>query len=100
MRLSNQPGDHYSGATCTICSRRATAMWSGVGGEIFVCQCCALDTLPRLIADAVIADVVQRLPEGVQHEMDNAFYRGLAVAAVGELRQLKSAALASLRCSR
>lgn len=50
--------DMYKDATCSICgNKHPVAMWSGCE-DIFVCTSCAENILPRLIADAFMADHV------------------------------------------
>ena len=88
MRMPDQPGP-YVGETCTICDKTADAMWSGMRGDVFICAHCAINTLPRLIADAFFSDVRRRLREPVQHDIERAFYRGLCDVAFGELRRVQ-----------
>lgn len=45
----------YADAKCSICGGEPNAMWGG-REPIFVCRTCALEILPRLIADAIIDD--------------------------------------------
>ncbi len=51
--------DMFPDAKCDICGHNATAMWSGKE-SIFICRRCAVDVLPRLIADAILSDVQVR----------------------------------------
>lgn len=45
----------YPNAKCTICgSDHPSAMWRG-DEDIFVCHRCAINILPRLMADALMA---------------------------------------------
>lgn len=38
---------------CAFCDRKPTAYWHGINANISVCESCAVDILPRLIADAI-----------------------------------------------
>jgi hypothetical protein len=50
--------DLYPDAKCSICGSHPTAMWRGVS-DVFICPGCAVDVLPRLIADALTPDDAQ-----------------------------------------
>lgn len=52
MRLRVREYDVYADAKCSLCGKRADAMWGG-DTNVFVCSTCAVDTLPQLIADAI-----------------------------------------------
>jgi hypothetical protein len=52
---SEEEQDLYPDSKCSICGAEPSAMWGGQE-PIFVCRNCALDVLPRLIADALIDD--------------------------------------------
>jgi len=41
-------------AKCFHCGAPFNAMWQGSEGILYVCTPCAVDVLPRLIADAVV----------------------------------------------
>lgn len=45
--------DLYPKSKCSICGHPAIAMWNGIN-EVFVCRDCAINILPRLMADAIM----------------------------------------------
>lgn len=59
LDVSEEIIDMYPDAKCNICGHEAAAMWNGEK-DIFICPHCAVDVLPRLIADAILSDVLAR----------------------------------------
>jgi len=51
MRINSNHCEN--GAKCLFCDSQASATWQGQNGTVNVCQNCATDVLPRLIADAI-----------------------------------------------
>lgn len=56
MAQSHESHVGYHDGICTLCGERSTAFWVGDVATIGVCEPCALDKLPRLIADALTSD--------------------------------------------
>jgi hypothetical protein len=70
MYLDPSKDNPYVGEKCQFCGDDdATAMWRGEGVDTFVCRGCAIDILPRLIADACffpaakMAEMSQMVPK-------------------------------------
>jgi len=47
-------GSNRHNESCTLCEKKSVAYWMGLGTTIHVCQDCALNILPALIADAIV----------------------------------------------
>lgn len=45
--------DQIEPGKCFCCGEKAAAMWHGLEGQVDVCASCAIEVLPKLIADAV-----------------------------------------------
>ena len=75
--------DMYAGKRCRLCGNdHPAAMWRGEM-DIFVCTTCAIDVLPRLIADAVVsdhADFTSVLED--KNRIDKAFWEAVACRAL------------------
>jgi len=77
---------------CTICGANSEAFWDGAGGIVEVCQQCAIETLPALIADAAFVPP----PSGVNahdslcHQVDRfekAFWKSVAFRLLQERKE-------------
>jgi hypothetical protein len=78
-----------SGGKCSICCEHdATATWRTMGQPIGVCERCALDVLPALIADAVFIPK-DRGADSLKHKLgvaELAFWRAMALRLEGGQR--------------
>lgn len=98
---------------CTICAERAAvATWMCQGEEtpeISVCRWCAINELPRLIADAVFGSMPVGVRSGVfgtpRKNSEDAFkdvsanyYKAMSNAALGGM--IKPLTFSCLRCSK
>jgi ribosomal protein L37AE/L43A len=45
--------NEFPNAKCSVCNKPASAMWRGAT-DLFICQECAVNILPRLMADAIV----------------------------------------------
>ena len=70
--LSDPPGLKKNEVSCSFCGSEAvTAGWSGAL-NVFTCHHCAVETLPKLMADAVVEDTdADKLNDIVEHELRN-----------------------------
>lgn len=87
---------------CDVCGEPADAAWYGKA-NIHVCQECAINALPKLIADAIEAksnesNEVSRFAR-FGRQMLQSYFRGVAVA-VGHIRQERERVAAEERYAR
>ena len=55
VKLSSpMPPDVDPDAKCLFCGEPFNAMWHGSEGVLYICTACAVEVLPRVIADAVV----------------------------------------------
>jgi hypothetical protein len=71
---------------CTVCDGDATGWWRGQTGDVSLCPRCAVDAMPKLLADSLVGEfdsphVVQRL-QGSLKEFNAQFWRAAAIAIV------------------
>jgi len=78
---------------CAFCDNHPVAYWHLGTSDLKVCSTCAVDLLPRLIADAIAADggvddvrFVNRLHDALQR-IENAFWYGAFHAILQEKRR-------------
>jgi hypothetical protein len=70
---------------CSFCGAESRSYWWKGGGVFEVCESCALDKLPLLIADATgyrLKD--QQQAEAAFDRIGKAFWRGLAIHGMRE----------------
>ena len=70
---------------CFFCFEgTADAWWEGSAGTIFACRQCAIQSLPALIADAVVAAAPQGSPgiylDRARTQMESVYWRSAALA--------------------
>jgi hypothetical protein len=80
-----------AGMTCTLCGQPAAGAWHGTDGVVHLCDVCARQDVPRLIADSI------DLPRGaddrakaVADQIVAAYWQALALRV---LRREKDGAL-------
>lgn len=79
--LGQEAADHHERA-CAVCGGAWSALWVGLT-ELAVCRRCALEVLPRVIADAcwhphLTAAEAERVTADVRAE----FWRAIAIQAL------------------
>jgi hypothetical protein len=72
---------------CSFCGEReAAAVWRGATSEILVCRWCAIETLPKFMADAIVNDEVHQGTLGIVQDAllraDRNFYYGAFLSAI------------------
>jgi hypothetical protein len=75
---------------CFVCQNPADAVWIGYQ-NVSVCRSCAVNTLPRLIADTVAAQhqagADYRVFEETEREIVAAFWKGATASLAGKIRK-------------
>jgi hypothetical protein len=85
---------------CNVCGGRSRAMWC-CEKEIYVCSECAINTLPRLIADAVCAAYSRTQAstfERIETEITRNYWKALAFALVQRGKDDSLARIARSAC--
>ena len=86
---------------CFACGeRKADAYWHGFEIEMSICRACAIDVLPKLIADAVAyheIDCLERTPSpndlaDALRTIQAEFWRAVALAACGAFHRKRESA--------
>lgn len=96
MGQSEADGTTYGTGKCTICGEKATGYWHGEG-LVEVCHHCAIDVLPKLIADAIHVPRVDHRPgpwpveagRNALSRVKAAFWEAMSSRLAGELRRAK-----------
>lgn len=84
--------DHHSQkgkCVCCVCDNLASGYWS-CKASIYICSSCAIDVLPRLVADAYFA-ANPNWPGGYEkceREVVISFWKGIASAQSGRIHGL------------
>lgn len=84
--------DETFSGKCFSCGEHAHAFWMA-DPTVYVCGSCAIEKLPLLIADAVVASrpiFAERVIEPIVERINGAFWRGLALRLIAHNRQEKS----------
>lgn len=98
--------DGYFKGRCVLCGGEPQAYWHRKGDMIFICRQCALNDLPRLIADAVMNNAPSSfdLPwdsknarlSGALKDVELAYWRAGACAIETKAKAREEQGLASL----
>ena len=74
-------------ANCSLCGGKSVAVWHvGASPPLDVCESCAIDVLPRLIADAVHARAPHEYKQAIQN-VERAFWEAAAIRIWRELEE-------------